>query len=118
MVPLGDLWGGECRLPDSLPATPGSAVLPDTCNLGYARGRCPRFPDGPGPDAVRFAVASHTAETVSLRFSIERGHLPFAHGPLVFSITGRCLTAPPPGNLLRRQAEAYLESYLRRKNLA
>ena len=42
-------------------ADPDEALLRDCCNLGYARGRWPRFPDEPGPDATRFSVTSFSA---------------------------------------------------------
>ena len=29
----------------------------ETCNCGYARGRCPHFPDDAEADAVRFSMA-------------------------------------------------------------
>ncbi len=83
------------------------------CNLGYARGRCARFPGDAEADAVRFSLAGDRAGVLSLRFAVERGHLPLAHGTLVFS--GGKVT-PEPAPLLRSQAEAYLESYLRRRN--
>ncbi len=83
------------------------------CNLGYARGRCARFPENGGADAVRFSLAGDRAGVLSLRFAVERDHLPLAHGTLVFS-GGR--VTPEPAPLLRSQAEAYLESYLRRRN--
>jgi hypothetical protein len=112
MVPLGDLWTGECRAP----GRSEGAESTELCNLGYARGRCARFPDNGGPDAVRFSVARPTGEAVSVRFAVERGYLPHEHGTLVFSTGGRCLTVPAPEGPLRRLAEAYLESYLSRKN--
>ncbi len=109
IVPLGDLWAGACLAEDAA-VEPGDESL---CNLGYARGRCARFPEDGGADAVRFSLAGDRAGVLSLRFSVERDHLPLAHGTLVFS--GGKVT-PEPAPLLRSQAEAYVESYLRRRN--
>ncbi|MGH9659209.1 MAG: hypothetical protein ACRD96_11740, partial [Bryobacteraceae bacterium] len=44
IAPLGDLYNGECRAAEPV-AAPGD-LLRDFCNMGYAAGRCPRFPPG------------------------------------------------------------------------
>jgi hypothetical protein len=86
------------------------------CNLGYAHGQCPRFPEGNGPDAVRFTIAQDNAEGVRLYYVMERDHHPFAHGPLDYQVdSGFGRTGE---SLLERQASAYLESYRRRKGAA
>jgi hypothetical protein len=85
------------------------------CNLGYARGACQRFPQDDGPDAARFAIVSHEGAAIVLRYSIERDHHPFAHGRLEYAVAQSGLTAPAETATLERQAEAYVESYLRRK---
>jgi hypothetical protein len=79
------------------------------CNLGYARGECPRFPQGDGPDAVRFTISGDDAAGVHVYYVMERNHLPFAHGSL-----GEGAGADPT---LARQAAAYVESYRRRKGM-
>jgi hypothetical protein len=64
---------------------------------------------------VRFTVSSHEGDTLGIYYVVERDHHPFAHGPLRFSIaTGQWIEAMPD-DTLRRQAQAYVESYLRRK---
>ena len=80
--------------------------------MGYARGTCARFPQGDGPDAVRFVVAGDDGTSVRLYYVIERDHHPFAHGPLenLETLQGNSSA------LLVRQAGAYLESYRRRKS--
>jgi len=91
-------------------ARPVEADESSCCNLGYARGRCPRFPSGEGPDAVRFTISDDSDPgNVRVYYVIERDHHPFAHGPLD-------LSAAAP--LLARQGAAYLESYHRRKGVA
>lgn len=112
IVPLGDLWAGECTA-GAAAVEPDENTVSSLCNFGYARGRCARYPGTGGADAVRFSVAADRGGVLSLRFAVERDYLPLAHGTLVFS-DGRVTPEPTP--LLRRQAEAYLESYLRRGN--
>ena len=114
MLPLGGVWDGLCRAVPGEAWQPDRATLQPLCNLGYARGICARFPNGDGPDAVRFAVAGDDGANVRLYYVIERDHHPFAHGRLD-DLDG------PPGNsspLLARQAGAYIRSYLRRKREA
>jgi hypothetical protein len=64
---------------------------------------------------VRFTVSSHQGETLSIYYVVERDHHPFAHGPLACSTATGEWSAAPPDDTLRRQAQAYVESYLRRK---
>ncbi|HUP03435.1 MAG TPA: hypothetical protein VMU19_05570 [Bryobacteraceae bacterium] len=114
MLPLGDSWSGLCRAVPDAPGRPDNALLRPLCNLGYARGTCPSFPAGDGPDAVRFTIRAANDAGVSLYYVLERDHHPFAHGPLEYSRRERALVAPPPDQNLNRQALAYIESYLRR----
>jgi hypothetical protein len=104
MLPLGESWSGVCRATGGETTHPEDAALRQWCNLGYARGQCPRFPSGDGGDAVRFTIAGHQGDTVSIYYVVERDHYPFAHG-----------AGFPQDETLRRQAEAYVDSYLRRK---
>ena len=114
MLPLGDQWAGVCRAAPDSPCRPGETTLRPLCNLGYARGACARFPPGEGPDAVRFTVRAADGAAVHLYYVVERDHHPFAHGPLEYSLASKSLVAPPPSENLNRQAQAYVESYLRR----
>jgi hypothetical protein len=114
MLPLGDQWTGICRAAPDSPWRPGEATLRPLCNLGYARGACARFPAGDGPDAVRFTVRAASDAAVHLYYVVERDHHPFAHGALDYSPASKSLVAPPPGENLNRQAQAYAESYLER----
>lgn len=113
MLPLGGRWRGMCR------AWPEAGVEPDAgmrpvCQLGYARGVCPRFPGGDGPDAVRFTVTRDENGRLSIYYVVERDHHPFAHGRLECQPDGQSPTGAP-GEILARQAQAYAESYWRRK---
>jgi len=114
MLPLGDLWAGVCRAAPDAPWKPGEGMLRPLCNLGYARGVCPRFPAGDGPDAVRFTVRGADGAAVHLYYVVERDHHPFVHGRLEYEVArGEIVSAPESGNL-SRQAQAYAESYVRR----
>jgi len=113
LLPLGASWAGECRTNAARPEPVEETSL---CNLGYARGRCPRFPEGEGPDAVRFTIlGEEPGGGARLYYVVERDHHPFAHGALEES-AGGIGNAPAP--LLARQASAYLESYRRLKGAA
>ena len=115
MLPLGDAWAGVCRAVPDLPWQPDEAMLRRLCNLGYARGTCARFPSGEGPDAVRFTVSRDEGASVRIYYVVERDHHPFAHGPLDYSVAWGAFVNPPSGETMSRQAQAYVESYLRRK---
>jgi hypothetical protein len=113
-LPLGDSWAGACRaMPDAY--RPDDNALRQCCNLGYARRTCPRFPTGDGPDAVRFTISSHAGDILSIYYVVERDHHPFAHGRLACSLSTGQWNQPAPDQTLQRQAQAYVESYLRRK---
>jgi hypothetical protein len=113
-LPLGESWTGTCRaVPGGF--QPDDAALRQCCNLGYARRACPRFPAGDGPDAVRFTISSHAGDTLSIYYVVERDHHPFAHGAMVCSVSTGQWNQPPVDATLQRQAQAYVESYLRRK---
>jgi hypothetical protein len=115
-LPLGDDWAGLCRAPGSQPAEPPAAAITTLCNLGYARGYCPRFPSGDdGPDAVRFTISRDDGYTVAVYYVVEHDHHPFAHGGLEYSRAKDAFLVPPPAENLLRQARAYVSSYLRRK---
>lgn len=116
MLPLGDLWTGRCVAGDQ-PFTPDDPTLHRLCNLGYARGACRDFPNAlETPDAVRFTISGQSGDVVQLYYVIERDHRPFAHGRLDYSVAQHTLCpGSAPGASLARQAEAYADSYLRRK---
>jgi len=116
ILPLGDAWSGVCRAAPGLPWQPEEAQLRPLCSFGYARGRCDRFPqDDTGPDAVRFTISSDDGASIGLYYVMERDHHPFAHGPLQYSLAANRLLQPPSDETFARQAEAYVQSYLRRR---
>jgi hypothetical protein len=115
MLPLADEWAGVCRAIRGETCAPEETALRPLCNLGYARGQCPRFPDGALADAVRFTIRQDDGLSLRLYYVLERDHHPFAHGPLEYSLAAAAFTPAPPDPLLYRQAEAYVASYLRRK---
>ncbi len=116
MLPLGDAWMGICHaVPDQF-FRPDDSLLDPFCNLGYARGHCPRFPADHGPDAARFTIVSDDGDALRLYYVLERDHRPFAHGPLEFSVAQNQLTTPAEGALIAVQARAYAASYLRRRS--
>lgn len=115
MLPLGDCWSGLCGALTGRPAAPDDPTLRPLCNLGYARGNCARFPAGDGPDAVRFTIMRDAGAAIGISYVIERDHHPFAHGQLEYSAATGAFTERPGGEILERQAQAYAESYRRRK---
>ena len=118
MLPLGDSWAGICRAIPEHPLPPDDAILRPLCNLGYARGNCARFPAGDGPDAVRFTISRDEDAAIRISYVMERDHHPFAQGRLEYStVTGGC-AGGAGGEILERQAQAYAESYRRRKSQA
>ena len=115
-LPLGDAYSGLCRVDPMRDWRPDEALLRDCCNLGYARGRCPRFPDEPGPDATRFSVTSDQDGALSVFYVSERNHTAHEHGTLEYSVGAGKFLSDCPNQLLHKQAQAYVESYLRRKH--
>lgn len=119
MLPLGDLWTGECRATPRHPCQAEEGDLRSLCNLGYARHQCTHFPSLPeAPDAVRFTVSGEDGPRLRIYYVIERDHHPFAHGPLEFCATVGAFTQLPEQENLERQARAYVESYFRHKSEA
>jgi len=89
-------WGGQCSAGKF---TPARENLLAHCNLGYARGACAHFPADEKTDAVRFDVVRGDDSLV--HFVVEGAHRPIAHG----------IAALSEDLLIRRQAEAFRESY-------
>jgi hypothetical protein len=110
--PLGDAYEGECHARPEQIHQPTREVLVEGCNLGYAAQHCKRFPAGEGPEAVRFCVRADSGAAVSLDYVLERAHLPYEHGHLVYDRGRKSWSGLPAGSLLERQAQTYLESYL------
>src|SRR4051812_35599363 len=105
--PLGGLFSGSCAAGGN---TGSPKRLRDCCNMGYSRGRCDDFPGGDAADAVRFAIARPEPGCVSVKYSIERDHLPVSHGCLNFDKAARTFDPPVPAKTLEALASAYIES--------
>ena len=115
MLPLGDFWSGVCRAAAGTHFEPDEHLLSECCNMGYARGKCARFPPDPGADAVRFAIARDANQMILVSFAIEKNHHPHSQGSLEFSREAGALTVTHPDPMVEKQAGAYLASYLRRR---
>ena len=119
LLPLGDAWVGLCRAAPGSAGPPDEALLHSLCHLGYARGRCDRFPpNDEGADAVRFSIRGDDGVSLAVYYVLERDHHPFAHGPLEYSLPAGRFRQTPDRETVSRQAEAYVQSYLRRKTEA
>jgi hypothetical protein len=119
ILPLGDAWSGVCRAAEGSPHQPEDTQLRPLCYFGYARGRCHCFPAlDAGPDAIRFTIASDDGAALGVSYVMERDHHPYAHGRLQYSRGDSGFLPQPAGEIFARQAQAYVESYLRRKNEA
>jgi hypothetical protein len=94
---------------------PDEPTLREFCNIGYPRNRCSRFPNDAGPDAVRFSALSERNGTLEIYYIVEKDRSPLQHGRLDYLMEEHRLAQQDGGDLIRKQAQAYAESYLRRK---
>ncbi|MDP9113847.1 MAG: hypothetical protein M3O20_09205 [Acidobacteriota bacterium] len=94
-LPLVDAWAGECTAGNAW--EPTEAVQRETCNCGYARGRCAHFPDDGEVDAVRFSMAGER-----LIYIFEKDHAPVEHGDV-----GAAEIREPLASLMRAFRESY-----------
>jgi hypothetical protein len=111
-LPLGDAFSGECRAPGNS-TQPDETRIREVCNFGYGRDRCEQFPAASAADAIRFHIAQDAGELIKIQYVFEKDCWPGEHG--IFDYTAErefSLT----DEILQRQADAYLESYLRRRN--
>ena len=114
--PLGDLFSGTCHASASdLTEGHHDDHQEESCNFGYALGRCDRFPGGDAADAVRFSVTEDLPTRLSVVYVIEKDHAPVAHGTLEYSIADARFVGPVLSHVLVQQAHAFLESYLSRR---
>jgi hypothetical protein len=112
-LPLGGGFAGVCTAGEGQNLEPGETELQQWCNLGYACRRCPHFPEGPGAEAVRFAVAADEGSVIRIDFVLEKDHRPHTLGRLEFACDRGQFSEPPANHVLARQAEVYVQSYLR-----
>ena len=114
LMPLGDVWSGICRARPDAEWTPDPHTIHQLCNFGYAREKCGRVPAA-GPDAMRFSIAGDRDDLIRIYWVMEKAHMPFAHGALEYSRAEAAFRTAHPEACAARQAEAYMTSYLRRK---
>ncbi len=114
-LPLGDLWAGTCQARPDETFEPPENQQREVCNCGYARGRCDRFPGNGAPDAVRFSVTDDTPARLLVVYVVEKDHAPAEFGTLEYTVESASLNGPYIGDVLVRQARAFLESYLSRR---
>jgi hypothetical protein len=111
-LPLADAYLGECRA-RSVAFVPDAGRVEQTCNAGYARSCCDRFPGDAPADAVRFHVIAEDAERIQVQFTFERGCWPAGHGVLEYSIS-RAAMEGEGTEILKAQAAGFVAGYLRR----
>jgi hypothetical protein len=114
-LPLGDAYTGEC-LASANPFQPDEQQMREVCNLGYGRGRCDRFPEQSPSDAIRFHIARDEGELLSIQYVREKDCWPQSHGVFECSSSNATLENAPADDLLRQQASAFVQSYLRRRS--
>jgi hypothetical protein len=103
-LPLGDAFSGECRAKSRI--QPDETRMREVCNLGYGRHGCDQFPERSAADAVRFHVSQDSGELIKIQYVFEKDCWPGEHGDAT-DLTNE---------IVRRQAQVFLESYLRRRN--
>jgi hypothetical protein len=67
---------------------------------------------------VRFTIRADNGACLEILYVLERDHHPLSKGTLEFALGVGQFVSSPPEDVLRRQAEAYVESYLRRSREA
>ncbi|MGB6947303.1 MAG: hypothetical protein WBE37_33195 [Bryobacteraceae bacterium] len=115
-LPLGDAFSGQCRAPGNT-AQPGETRMREACNLGLGSHGCEQFPLNSASDAIRFHVAKDSGELIHIQYVFEKECWPGEHGSFDYSVSQK-LSSARVDETLRRQAEAFLESYLRRRSEA
>jgi len=114
-LPLGDPYLGECRatVPGS---TPDEGRLRRLCNFGYGSGACDRFPADADSDAVRFHLADAGDKLIQVQYIFEKSCWPLREGWLEYSVNSARFSRSCSEEILERQAQAFVESYLRRRS--
>lgn len=82
------------------------------CNLGYAKGRCSRFPDDFPVSAVRFHVTAKTAQVLSVLVLEEADHWPYFSYPIKFLIAEGRLDPEIEDRCRRAQIFQFCRSFL------
>jgi hypothetical protein len=114
-LPLGEPYYGTCvARPSELYSAP-ETVQRDFCNCGYARGECGRFPEDSAADAVRFSIKGDSGGRLRLVYVVEKDHAPVEHGEMEYDGVRKELVNGNMSELLKAQARAFAESYVRRR---
>jgi hypothetical protein len=113
-LPLGAGWRGLCSATGHEQAILTNLEL-ESCNLGYAKA-CPRLPKDRTCDAVRFVIANDSGDAIALRFVYESNYLPAGTGTLEYDVALRTWITSHSEPQTQKLAEAFLQSYLERKN--
>ena len=113
-LPLGDAYAGQCRAAANV-FQPDETRLRQFCNPGYGRGACDQFPPGASADAVRFHVAGESETVIRLQYVFEKDCWPVKSGTVECSTAAREVHGAGDA-ILRGQALAFLESYLKRRD--
>ncbi len=108
-LPLGAGWRGSCCAGGGS-LVPDDVILKDFCNLGYAHG-CPHLSPERDWDAIRFSVATSSADQVTLWYVCERAHAPRVHGKLTYDVAGERWVNPHADSRVQRLAACYLETF-------
>ena len=113
-LPLGDAFSGVCRAPGA--EQPDESLMRQVCNSGYGRQACSQFPAGAAADAIRFHVAQDAGKLIQIQFVLEKDCWPAERGTFEYQVTCGFAGAPADPTLCR-QAEVYIQSYLRRRDI-
>jgi hypothetical protein len=114
-LPLGDSFHGVCRARYGDFFAVDEPAQRELCNCGYARGRCERFPAESAGDAVRFSLLDDAGSHLRLVYMIEKDYAPIEHGPLEYAVAEKEFIRGNASEVLATQAQAFVESYLRRR---
>jgi hypothetical protein len=115
-LPLGDPCRGHCTAGPDGDIEPGVDDLRQYCNLGYARGRCSRFPAASDTaDAIRFSVTRDRDGDIALICIFEKDYAPVRHLALIYATGTRSFATAVETSILEAQARKFIDSYLNRK---
>ncbi|MGA2881212.1 MAG: hypothetical protein ABSG13_19860 [Bryobacteraceae bacterium] len=113
-LPLGDAFSGVCRAPGTI-VQPEESQMREVCNLGYGRHGCGQFPGTSVADSIRFHVAKDQGELINIQYVFEKDCWPGERGTFDYTLA-REFSPHLADETLRRQAGAFIESYLKRRN--
>jgi hypothetical protein len=115
-VPLGAPYYGWCAAGETLHA-PDAHRIREVCNFGYARTRCPWFPETMKVDAYRYTLRKTANGEWRVIWVAESQYAPAAFGELRLGSGAEVLAngAPEP---VQWQARAFVEAEWRKRGNA